>query len=212
MATDNWEEDLGKKVLESAEAAVDESKAMGRSLVQLIVPTLLVLLLGAGVYWLLSREPAVETTAPSAEEIVPTVTEVVEQATASVSDRLRAYLTAKPTEETGATLPIFPFERLRFAAGTAEPVTGDWAEVDELAEVLRAHPGLVVEIAGHLGAEGTEADRLRLTNERTALVKLRLLELGVAASQITARGYGAKQPSEGAAPPWQRLELRLVQR
>ncbi|MEO0777479.1 MAG: OmpA family protein, partial [Bacteroidota bacterium] len=123
---------------------------------------------------------------------------------------------AKRKRSNGKMGRVAPVSSVGFAAGTAEPVTGDWAEVDELAEVLRAHPGLVVEIAGHLGAEGTEADRLRLTNERTALVKLRLLELGVAASQITVDTGRSSPPRERPHPgndwscDWSNAEATLV--
>ena len=65
----------------------------------------------------------------------------------------------------------------------------------EIAEVLKAHPDLKVEIQGHTDNAGAAAANLKLSEERANAVKATLVsEYGVSEEQISAKGYGSTKP------------------
>jgi OOP family OmpA-OmpF porin len=65
----------------------------------------------------------------------------------------------------------------------------------EIAEVLKSHPDLKVEIQGHTDIVGTAASNLKLSEERAYAVKSALTsEYGVSEEQVTAKGYGSTKP------------------
>jgi outer membrane protein OmpA-like peptidoglycan-associated protein len=65
----------------------------------------------------------------------------------------------------------------------------------EIAEMLKAHPELKVEIQGHTDNVGTAAANLKLSGERANAVKAVLTtEYGVMERQLTAKGYGSTRP------------------
>jgi outer membrane protein OmpA-like peptidoglycan-associated protein len=65
----------------------------------------------------------------------------------------------------------------------------------EIAEVLKSHSELKVEIQGHTDNVGTAAANLKLSEERANAVKAVLAsEYGVSEEQITAKGYGSTKP------------------
>jgi len=84
------------------------------------------------------------------------------------------------------------------------------------AQTLIDNPGLVVEVAGHTDSDGDEVYNLKLSQRRAEAVRFYLLEAGVNAEQVTARGYGEYKPvadnltAEGRAAN-RRVELRVLQ-
>jgi outer membrane protein OmpA-like peptidoglycan-associated protein len=69
------------------------------------------------------------------------------------------------------------------------------ALLSEIADVLIRNPQVTaVEIQGHTDNTGTPAYNLRLSQERAEAVMQRLVAGGVAASRLSAKGYGDTQP------------------
>lgn len=68
-------------------------------------------------------------------------------------------------------------------------------ELENLAEFMRAHPDIRVEIAGHTDSQGDDAYNKDLSQRRAAAVKEYLVtRLGVEPARIRTRGYGAERP------------------
>jgi len=85
--------------------------------------------------------------------------------------------------------------------------------LDQVAVILRAQPGLKVEIAGHSDTQGDADYNLWLSEQRAKSVMAYLVMQGVPADLLSARGYGGTQPiaenttREGLARN-RRVELR----
>ncbi len=68
-------------------------------------------------------------------------------------------------------------------------------ELGNLADFLRAHPNVRIQIGGHTDSQGDDAYNKDLSERRAAAVKEYLVENeGVAADRITTKGYGAGRP------------------
>jgi len=67
--------------------------------------------------------------------------------------------------------------------------------LDELAEVMIEHPEILkVEVEGHADAVGTAAYNKQLTQKRADAIRKALIERGVSADRLTAKGYGKDAP------------------
>jgi outer membrane protein OmpA-like peptidoglycan-associated protein len=85
------------------------------------------------------------------------------------------------------------FNNLTFETGKAV-IKGGKSDLDKLAEVLKKYPNAKVTLSGHTDNTGTDAINDKLSQDRADAVKTYLVEKGVKSSQITATGYGSKQP------------------
>lgn len=68
--------------------------------------------------------------------------------------------------------------------------------LDTLAQVLRDHPAIVLEVGGHTDSRGDDDANLALSQARAEAVRDALLQRGIPASRLTARGYGETRPIE----------------
>ncbi len=88
--------------------------------------------------------------------------------------------------------------------------------LDDVAQVLKGMPGTVVEIAGHTSDEGDEYYNIDLSQRRAAAVRRYLIDAGVDASRLKARGYGGNAPLTGndsfsGRRQNRRVEVKVVQ-
>lgn len=81
-----------------------------------------------------------------------------------------------------------------FATDRAQLTASSKAALDEVAASLRDWPEVHVEIGGHTDSTGSDAHNLDLSQERAESVRQYLISQGVAASRMTAVGYGATRP------------------
>ena len=109
----------------------------------------------------------------------------------------------------------FRFHNLNFATGSAALNTEAQKEVDNLAAILKAYPGVKVEIAGYTDNTGDAASNKQLSHKRAGAVMGRLIAQGIDASRVKAMGYGQENPvadnstEEGRAQN-RRIEVQLV--
>lgn len=68
-------------------------------------------------------------------------------------------------------------------------------ELDKLAEVLRANPGMQVEISGHTDNVGSDAANLTLSKNRAQAVTDYLLGKELESSRFMPKGFGEEQPA-----------------
>ncbi|MBQ6305211.1 MAG: PD40 domain-containing protein [Bacteroidales bacterium] len=76
------------------------------------------------------------------------------------------------------------------AALTADSESG----IQALTAFLKRNPELKVELAGHTDNVGSDSYNLKLSSERAEIVKQALVDNGIDATRLTAKGYGATQP------------------
>lgn len=89
---------------------------------------------------------------------------------------------------------LFDFDRFDLR-GEAEPL------LQKAIEVVRRYPGRRITLAGHTDAKGARPYNLTLSEQRAEAVKAWLVTHGVAAEQITTRGYGQSRPVAPNANP-----------
>lgn len=85
------------------------------------------------------------------------------------------------------------------------------AKVRAVAAALNKHPNRQVEVIGYTDAMGTEEHNLRLSERRAYTVMRALVEDGVAARRIRARGYGETNPVASNATAEGRAQNRRVE-
>lgn len=69
-----------------------------------------------------------------------------------------------------------------------------YPQLKELLEYLQRHEEINVEIGGHTDNVGNDAHNLKLSQDRANTIRNYLVQKGIKAARVTARGYGASQP------------------
>lgn len=85
-----------------------------------------------------------------------------------------------------------------------------------LADFLRMHDDLHVELGGHTDNVGSEAYNLTLSEQRAEVVRKALVDNGIEEERLSAKGYGASQPiwpndSEEHRAMNRRTEMKVVE-
>lgn len=104
---------------------------------------------------------------------------------------------------------------LQFDLGKATIRPSSVKQLQELLEYLQWKTDENIEIAGHTDNVGNDADNLSLSQQRAEAVKKWLVAKGIAATRITAKGYGATQPiadnsTETGRQQNRRTEVRIL--
>lgn len=101
-------------------------------------------------------------------------------------------------------------EGVNFETNSAVLTEDSKPVLDTVAKGLREHPRLKVEVQGHTDSTGSAAYNLGLSERRAAAVRAYLIGQGVAAEQLTAKGYGLTQPVASNATAAGRAHNRRV--
>ncbi len=99
-----------------------------------------------------------------------------------------------------------------FETGSAR-ITGDSMEtLVKAAQAIKAAPaGTRIEIGGHTDNSGDAAINLSVSQQRAEAVKTNLVELGVAADMLEARGFGQDKPVADNATEEGRAQNRRIE-
>lgn len=85
-------------------------------------------------------------------------------------------------------------EGVAFQTNSAKLIGQSEEVLDRVAKQLKEHPRLRVELQGFTDSVGSNQRNLQLSQQRADAVRNYLLDQGVTASQVVARGYGEDQP------------------
>jgi outer membrane protein OmpA-like peptidoglycan-associated protein len=100
----------------------------------------------------------------------------------------RSVLTALDTVGTTVFLPIeFDFDQ-----ATIRPESIPLLE--RIADAMKAHPSLVIEVRGHTDDRGSDSYNQRLSQRRAEAVVETLASMGVEQSRLRAVGFGKSRP------------------
>lgn len=83
---------------------------------------------------------------------------------------------------------------IEFASGKADILPKHESEIRQLADFMQKFQDTSVEIAGHTDSLGSEKINTALSQKRADAVKNALVNAGVDANRLTAKGYGPSQP------------------
>lgn len=86
-----------------------------------------------------------------------------------------------------------------------------FGQLDTLVELLLKFPNMVVEISGHTDNKGKPKDNLLLSQNRANAVVAYLIEAGIPAEQLEAKGYGQDLPIDTNDNDKGRLNNRRVE-
>lgn len=87
-------------------------------------------------------------------------------------------------------------EGVTFELNSAQLTSDSRGVLDTLAVDLKKYPRLKIEMQGHTDSSGSDKHNLALSQKRADSVRSYLLDKGVPATQLVARGYGEGQPIE----------------
>ena len=85
-------------------------------------------------------------------------------------------------------------EGLSFEVNSASLRKSSFAVLDRAAQTLLTYEALRAEVAGHTDDRGSASHNRELSRARADTVRAYLIDAGVAASSLTARGYGESRP------------------
>lgn len=103
------------------------------------------------------------------------------------------------------------FVKVFFDQGKSDLKAQYNAQLNDLLEVLKANPGLGVEISGFASSEGTEEANRELSNKRAISVLDYFNHQGIVRRRIVAKGYGATKDQNSSQEEGRRVEVRVVE-
>jgi outer membrane protein OmpA-like peptidoglycan-associated protein len=106
-------------------------------------------------------------------------------------------------------------QTIQFESGSAVLTAAGRATLDRLLVSLRSHPEARVRIEGYTDDQGPAAGNLKLSRDRAVAVQRYLVAHGIAASHLSAVGFGESRPiasnsTEAGRAQNRRIELRVV--
>lgn len=104
---------------------------------------------------------------------------------------------------------------INFATGSAEIMPESYPELERVAKLLKENRGLKFEIAAHTDNVGAANYNMLLSERRAQAVTDYLIEIGVEASMLVAKGYGLTKPivpntSEENRAQNRRVEFKIL--
>lgn len=107
--------------------------------------------------------------------------------------------TSKIDEKTKAQIEaeikkVLELEHIKFETDSSTITPEGIATVKKIADILKKYPNVKIEIAGHTDSVGNDKYNQKLSQERVDMVKKALVEFGIDANRLKAKGYGESQP------------------
>ena len=115
------------------------------------------------------------------------------------------------TQRTNDGIIVTMKDKILFDVDSATVKPAAMASLDKISAVLTKYPKTTITVAGHTDNTGRADYNLKLSERRANAVKFALAERGVAASRVTAMGFGADNPVASNATPDGRAENRRVE-
>ncbi len=189
---------------------------------------LLLILLGLLLWFMFRPHPA-----PVAEAPAPQPTAAPAVATAPASPDLGSFVPRQLVDGTMLNIPEhgvearllafiqdpaqkpnktswFDFDRLLFATGSATLAPQSSEQLHNIAAILKAYPNTHLTIGGYTDNTGNAAQNLKLSQARADSVTAELVNLGVAADRLVAKGYGEEHPVGDNATEEGRAQNRRI--
>jgi len=117
-----------------------------------------------------------------------------------------------PVSDDGSYTPgsEFKFKEINFETDSAILTPASKAPLNELVAILGNHPTMRLEVQGHTDDQGTPEDNQTLSTKRAQAVVEYLIQSGVSALRMVAKGYGETSPEVLGTTPEARATNRRV--
>jgi len=106
---------------------------------------------------------------------------------------------------------IMPLRSLQYETGKSSLQSESLADLERLANLMKKHPDLALEIFGHTDNVGNAQNNLNLSQQRADAVADYLIRRGIAKDRIYARGFGERYPMTSNGSREGRKENRRVE-
>lgn len=83
---------------------------------------------------------------------------------------------------------------INFESGKSTMKPESLGALNNIVQMMNAHPELKFEVSGHTDSDGNDASNLNLSTERAIVVKNKLISLGISGERLTTKGYGETKP------------------
>ncbi|PJA96293.1 MAG: hypothetical protein CO129_07225, partial [Ignavibacteriales bacterium CG_4_9_14_3_um_filter_34_10] len=100
---------------------------------------------------------------------------------------------------------------VKFATNSSKIDKSSFTVLNEAVQVLKDNPNLKVEVDGYTDNVGKDAANQKLSEARAVSVKDYFVAKGIAASRLTAVGYGSANPVADNSTPAGRAENRRIE-
>lgn len=120
-----------------------------------------------------------------------------------------------PPKPAPAPTPDFAFSNIQFDFNSSVLRTDAIQYLDHVVTEMKLDPSKRFILDGYASAEGTAAHNLQLSKDRANSVKQYLINAGIDASDLSAKGYGTKHPiasnnTEAGREKNRRVEVKLT--
>jgi OmpA-OmpF porin, OOP family len=102
-------------------------------------------------------------------------------------------------------------EKIQFSSAKVVLLPQSLKVLDDVVKILNENSEINVLIEGHTSTDGTLAYNMKLSEERANTVKNYLQSKGIAASRLTAKGFGPTQPLNSGKTAQERSQNRRVE-
>lgn len=125
-------------------------------------------------------------------------TDPVEEVENNTNDPATAALETQGDFDTEACIGRFEIlsraGNITFRSASAQLDAASNALLDNLFDIVRRCPGMIIEVGGHTDSDGSDATNLALSERRAAAVIEYLATKGIEPERMVARGYGEALP------------------
>ena len=105
----------------------------------------------------------------------------------------------------------FTFDRLTFETGKATLKPESQEQLQNIAEILKAYPKVMLKLGGYTDNMGDPQSNLKLSQQRAETVMADLVKLGVEAGRLKAEGYGQEHPVADNSTEEDRAKNRWIE-
>lgn len=125
----------------------------------------------------------------------------------SVENRLIDFIESdKPVDKT----TWFSFDRLYFETGSSKLKAESEAQLQNIADIMKAYPEVHMKMGGYTDNTGSEDLNMNLSQERANAAMNELVKLGVDKARLEAEGYGSQHPIASNDTPEGRAQNRRI--
>ena len=118
-----------------------------------------------------------------------------------------------PALEDAAVGDIVTFDNILFVADKASILETSFAVLKELADYLKAHPGMSIEVKGYTNSLGDGNEEQILSQARAESVRAYLMKQGIQGFRIVPVGYGSLFSKAGEVTQGNRkVDIRILKR